>query len=123
MLPPSPLTSILQYQCTRLTHPYLLWHVLELLLQVLLAEWQLANGVDLRARLQALLDIGGEAAGLERDNFWRRIGVVGNGRATVAAEDSVHRLTGRAGSSVRLGRAGDGYFGFGNDGDERYRLA
>lgn len=44
-----------------------------------------------------------------------------DGRAALAAEDTVNGLARRTGTSVALGRAGDGQLVLGDDGDESCR--
>lgn len=83
----------------------LLRHVLESLLEVLLAEGQLADGPDLGVGLQGLLVLVVEGTGLDGNDGRGGFGVVGNGRAAVATEDAVHRLARAADTGPALGGA------------------
>lgn len=69
-------------------------------------------------RLQGLLDLSVQSTGLQSDNLRGRIGVVGNGRATLGAEDAVDGVARATLARPGLGGAGDGQSGLGNDGDE-----
>lgn len=82
----------------------LLRHMLERLSQVLLAERKLANGPDLgvlegiqismgpipRDRstywLEGFLDLRVQSTSFQSDNFWGRVGIVRDGRATFRTE-------------------------------------
>lgn len=68
--------------------------------------------------LQGLLDLRVQSAGLQSDNLRSRIGVVGNGRATLGAEDTVDGVARATLARPGLGGAGDGQSGLGDDGDE-----
>lgn len=99
----------------------LLGHVLEGLLEVLLAEGQLADGPDLGIGLEGLFDLGGEGTGLEGDDLGGRIGVVGNGGATFGAEDAVHGIAGATLAGPGLGGAVKDQLVLGDDGDQSCR--
>lgn len=118
--------------------------------QLLLAEGQLADGPDLgvlrrktsrlvanptiyRAAqksmawdevitywLQGQLDGRVEGAGLEGNDLGGRVRVVGDGRATLGAEDAVDGLARAAFAGPALGRALDRELVLGHDRDERY---
>jgi hypothetical protein len=90
--------------------------------QVLLAEGELADGPDLGVRLEGLLNLGVEGAGLEGDDLGGGVGVVGNGRAAVGAEEAPDGLAGGALALPLLDGAVDGELVLGNDGDESYIL-
>lgn len=72
-------------------------------------------------RLQGLLDLGVESTGLEGDNRGRSLGVMGDGRTALAAEDTVDGLAGRAIAGVGLGRTVQLQKVLGDDGDEGCR--
>jgi hypothetical protein len=123
-------------------------HTLEGLGEVLLAEGQLALSPDfgvLRGkkvisptsqsyadllrlyarigntyRLESLLDLSIQSTGLQSDNLGSRIGVVGNGRATLGAEDTVDGVTGAALACPALGGAVDGQLVLGDNSDQGY---
>lgn len=97
---------------------HLLGHAIKRLRQLLRHKRQFGLGPDLSIRLQRLLDLGVERAGLERNNLGRRIRVVGNGRAAGWAKDAMHRLARRALAGPRLGLAADFELVLGDDGDE-----
>jgi hypothetical protein len=83
--------------------------VSERLGEVLLAERQLSGGPDLGVRLEVLLDLGVEGTSLQGDDLRSGIGVVGDGRTALAAEETVDNVTGRAlGARVGLDRAVNG---------------
>lgn len=69
-------------------------------------------------RLQVLLDLGVQSTGLESDDRGRSVGVVGNGRAALGAEDTVDGLAGGAVLCEALGRAVEGQGVLGDDGNE-----
>lgn len=70
-------------------------------------------------RLEVLLQLGVEGTGLEGDDLGGGIGVVGDGRAALGAEEAVDDVTGRAlGARVLLDGAVDGELVLGDDGDE-----
>lgn len=71
-------------------------------------------------RLQCLLDLGVEGSALQSNDLWGRIGVVGNRRATLRAEDTVDGLAGRALSSPALGGTVDGKLVLWNDDNEGF---
>lgn len=92
--------------------------------QVLLAEGQLADGPDLSVLchvsystfydfiiatygLQGLLDLSIQGTGLERDDLWSGIGVVGDRRATIGAEEAVDSFARRADTRPFLNGAVD----------------
>lgn len=87
---------------------------------MLLAEGQLADGPNFGIGLEGLLDLGGEGTGLEGDDLGGRVGVVGNGRATVGAEDAVHGVPGATLAGPGLGGAVEGQLVLGDDGDQSY---
>lgn len=70
----------------------LLGHALEGLRQRLGHERQLGLSPDLGIWLERLLDVCVQRASLDGDDFGRRVGVVGDGRAAFRAEDSVNIL-------------------------------
>lgn len=70
----------------------LLGHVGKGFSKVLLAEGQLADGPDLGVRLQVLLDLSVESTGLERNDLRSSVGVVGDGRAALGAEETVDNV-------------------------------
>lgn len=84
----------------------------------LLAEGQLADGPDLRVRLQVLLDLGVERAGLDGDDLGGRVGVVGDGAAAVAAEPAPDAVAAAAFALPLLQGTVDGELILGNDCDE-----
>lgn len=111
--------------------------MLEGVLEALLAEGKLADGPDLGVlgrlsvcspcvprvrsqtyRLQVLLDLGVEGTGLQGDDGRGSLGVVGNGRAALGAEDAVDGLSRATILGVGLGGAGDGQRVLGDDGDQ-----
>jgi hypothetical protein len=118
----------------------LLGHVLEGVGEALLAEGKLAHGPDLGVltvhlsvhvqyvhyvcsptyRLQVLLDLGVESTGLQSDDRGSSLGVVGDGRATLGAEDAVDGLSGAAIAGVGLGGTGDSQRVLGDDGDQSW---
>lgn len=116
---------------------HLLGHMLERLGQVFRTERQLASGPDLGVLFilafffeetrqatygfQCLLDLSVESTGLEGDNRGRGLGVMGDGRAALAAEDTVDRLARRAIAGVGLGRTVQFQKVLGDDGDEGCR--
>lgn len=98
--------------------------MLERIGQVLLAEGQLASSPDLGIllrvsqhpppttlgkryekkthRLQVLLNFTVQSPRLDRDDLWGRIGVVGNRRAALGAEQTVDVVAGRTFAGVLL---------------------
>lgn len=81
----------------------LLRHVGEGLGQVLLAEGELANGPDLGVGLESLLQLSLKGASLEGDDLGGGVGIVGNGRTALGAEETVDNLArGALGSGVGL---------------------
>lgn len=87
--------------------------------QVLLAEGELADGPDLGIRLEVLLQLSLESTSLEGDDLGGGIGVVGDGGATLGAEETVDDLSGGAlGAGVGLDGAVDGELVLENDSDE-----
>lgn len=86
--------------------------------QGLLTEGQLADGPDLRVRLQVLLDFRVERTGLDGDDLGGRVGVVGDGAAAVAAEPAPNAVAAAAFAFPLLQRALDGEFVLGDNGDE-----
>lgn len=108
-------TILLQFDISvaLLNRKPLLGHVLESLGKGLLAERKLANGPDLGVllwgqisidannlgldcrgtyRLEVLLDLGVESTGLQSDDLRGGIGVVGDGRAALGAEETVDNV-------------------------------
>jgi hypothetical protein len=73
--------------------------------------------------LEGLLILDGEGTGLEGDDWGSSLGVVVDGRAALAAEDTVDGLAGRTGSSIALGRAGDVQLVLGDNSDEGCEVA
>lgn len=69
-------------------------------------------------RLEGLLDLSVQSTSLQSNDLGSRIGVVGNGRATLGAEDAVDRVAGATLASPALGGAVDGQLGLGDDGDQ-----
>lgn len=72
-------------------------------------------------RLQLLLNLGIESAGLEGNDLGSSIGVVGDGRAALGAEEAVDGVSGGGGAGPLLDGAVDGEGGLGDDGDESCR--
>lgn len=68
--------------------------------------------------LEVLLDLGVQGTSLERNDLRSRIGVVGDGRAAVGAEQAPDRLSGAARALPLLDRTLDGQLVLGDDGDE-----
>lgn len=68
--------------------------------------------------LQSLLDLSVEGTGLDSDDLGGGIGVVGDRRATLGAEDAVDSVAGRTLTSPALGGAIDGQLVLGHDGNE-----
>lgn len=81
--------------------------MLESLLEVFLAEGHLASGPDLGVGLEGLLVLVVERTGLDGNNGRSGLGVVGDGRAAVAAEDAVDGLARAADAGPALGGAVD----------------
>ena len=79
--------------------------MLERLLEVLLAEGQLADGPDLGVGLQGLFVLVVEGAALDGNDGRGGLGVVGDRRTAVAAEDAVHGLARAAHTGPALGGA------------------
>ena len=79
-------------------------------------------GVGKTYRLQGLLDLLGEGPGLDGDDGRRGLGIVGNVRAALAAEDAVHGLARGADVGVALGGARDGHLVLLEDSDEGWRV-
>lgn len=71
-------------------------------------------------RLQILLDLGVQGTSLQGDDLGSSIGVVGNRRATLGAEDAVDGMAGRALAGPSLGGAVDCQSGLGDDSDQSY---
>lgn len=69
-------------------------------------------------RLQLLLDLRVQGAGLDGDDLGRSVRVVGDGRAALRAENAMHGLAGAAHAGPALGRALDSQLVLGDDGDE-----
>lgn len=92
--------------------------MLERLLEVLLAEGKLADSPDLGVGLQRLLDIGRESTGLQGDDLRSGIGIVGDGGATLRAEDAVDGVAGATLTSPALGGAVEGQLILGDNSDE-----
>jgi hypothetical protein len=68
--------------------------------------------------LQLLLVLAAEGTALEGNDRGRGVGVVGNGRAALGAEDAVDVLARGALAGVALGVAGDGELVLGDYDDE-----
>jgi hypothetical protein len=73
--------------------------------------------------LEGLLVLHGEGTSLQGDDWGSGFGVVVDGRATLAAEDTVDGLAGGTDTSPALGRAGDVELVLGNDSDKGWRRA
>lgn len=104
--------------------------------KVLLAEGKLAGSPDLDLLyivsvivqiqiiamvtygLQSLLDLSVEGTGLDSNDLGGGVGVVGDRRATLGAEDAVDSVAGRTLTSPALGGAIDGQLVLGHDGNE-----
>lgn len=71
-------------------------------------------------RLELLLQLGLKGAGLESNDLGGGIGVVGDGRAALGAEESVDGVSGGGRAGPLLDGAVDGQRGFGDDGDESW---
>lgn len=78
------------------------------LLQMLLAEGQLADGPDLRVGLEGLLDLGVQGSGLDGDDLRGRVRVMGDRGAAVGAEPAPDGLATAACPFPFLQGAGDG---------------
>lgn len=89
--------------------------------QIQVVFMRLVVGKRKTNRLQVLLDLGVEGTGLERNNLRGSIGVVGNGRAALGAEESVDGVSRSGRAGPLLDGAVDGEGGFGDDGDEGWR--
>lgn len=63
---------------------------------------------DSTYRLESLLDLRVQSTRLQRNDLGGRIRVMGNGRATLGAEDAVNGVAGAALASPALGGAVDG---------------
>lgn len=72
-------------------------------------------------RLQGLLDLGVESATLEGNDLGSTIGVVGDGRSALGAEESVDGVSRGGGAGPLLDGAVDGERGLGDDDDESCR--
>jgi hypothetical protein len=72
-------------------------------------------------RLQLLLDLGVQSPGLEGNDIGSSIGVVGNGRAALGAEEAMDGVSGGGGAGPLLDGTVDGEGGLGDDGDESCR--
>ena len=70
--------------------------------------------------LQSLLNLRVQGTGLEGDDLGRGIGVVGDRRATLGAEDAVDGVAGGALASPALGGAVDGQLVLGDDRNQGY---
>lgn len=92
--------------------------MLERVLEVLLAEGELADSPDLDSRLEGLLDLGVKGTGLEGNDLGGGIGVVGNGRTALGAEDTVDGISGAALAGPGLGGTVDGQISLLDDGDQ-----
>lgn len=73
-------------------------------------------------RLQVLLDFRVQSTSLQSDDLRGRIGVVGDGRAALGAEDAVDGMARRALAGPGLGGTVDGQSGLRDDGDESYPM-
>lgn len=73
-------------------------------------------------RLEVLLDLGIEGTSLQGDDLRSGIGVVGDGRTALAAEETVDNVAGRAlGTGVGLDRAVDGELVLLDNSNESFR--
>lgn len=73
-------------------------------------------------RLEVLLDLGIEGTSLQGDDLRSGIGVVGDGRTALAAEETVDNVAGRAlGTGVGLDRAVDGELVLFDNSNESFR--
>ena len=68
--------------------------------------------------LEVLLDLGVKSASLQGDDLRSGIGVVGDGRAALGAEEAMDILAGGALGGVLLDGAVDGKLVLGDNGDE-----
>lgn len=71
-------------------------------------------------RLEVLLDLVVQSTSLQSDDLRGRIGVVGNRRATLRAEDTVNSIAGRALPRPGLGGTVDGQRVLGDNDDQSY---
>ena len=71
-------------------------------------------------RLESLLDLRVQSTTLQCNDLGGRIGIMGNGRATLRAEDAVDSLAGGTLASPALGGAVDGQLGLGDDGNQSW---
>jgi hypothetical protein len=71
-------------------------------------------------RLQGLLDLSIQSAGLEGNDLGSSIRVMSNGGTTLRAEDAVNSMAGRALASPALDGAGDIQLFLGDNSNERY---
>lgn len=69
-------------------------------------------------RLQGLLDLGVESTALEGNDLGSTIGVVGDGRSALGAEESVDGVSRGGGAGPLLDGTVDGERGLGDDDDE-----
>lgn len=69
-------------------------------------------------RLQGLLDLGVESAALEGNDLGSTIGVVGDGRSALGAEESVDCVSRGGGAGPLLDGTVDGERGLGDDDNE-----
>lgn len=76
--------------------------------------------LQLTYRLQVLLDLSVQSTSLQSDDLGGSIGVVGNGRATLGAEDTVDGMARRSLAGPSLGGAVDSQSGLGDDSDQSY---
>lgn len=76
--------------------------------------------LDVTYRLEVLLDLSVQSTSLQSDDLRGRIGVVGNGRATLGTEDAVDSVARRAFAGPGLGGTVDGQRCLGNDSDQSW---
>ena len=69
-------------------------------------------------RLERLLDVSIQGTGFQGDDLRGRVGVVGNGGATLGAEDAVDGVAGTTLAGPALGGTVDGQLVLGDDGDQ-----
>lgn len=69
-------------------------------------------------RLQGLLNLSVQGTGLDSNDLGGGIGVVGNGRATLGAEEAVDSVAGRSLTRPFLDGTVDGQLVLGDDGDQ-----
>jgi len=70
--------------------------------------------------LQSFLDLSVESTGFEGDDRWGSLGVMGDGRTALGAEDAMDGLAGAAILGVGLGGTSDGERVLRDDGDKSW---